>query len=86
MIGEKQVWSVPSSDIAVTSMSLVVRTSVWDRQPRLRVSLSPPTDTKVALALSPTSLDGESPVAMLGFFLGLGEILAHVFSPEKIFV
>lgn len=72
MTGEKQVSSVPSSDIAViTSMSLVVRTSVWDREPRLRVSLSPPTDTKVALALSPTSLGGESPVAMFGFFLGL---------------
>ena len=27
------------------------------------------TDTKVALDLSPTSFGGESPVAMLGFFL-----------------
>lgn len=53
------------------SMRLVVSTSCCVRAPRLRVSLSPPTDTKVALLLSPISLGGESPVAMLGFFRGL---------------
>jgi hypothetical protein len=39
--------------------------------PRLRVSLSPPTDTNVALVLSGMSLPGLSPFEMLGFFRGL---------------
>lgn len=54
-----------------TSMSWLVITSCLAKVPRFRVSLSPPTETKVALDLSPISLAGESPVAMLGFFLGL---------------
>jgi len=51
-----------------TSTSWLVTTSGLLR---LKVNLSPPTETKVALDLSPTSLGGESPVARLGFFLGL---------------
>ena len=50
-----------------TSISLLVTTTVLLK---LRVSLSPPADTNVALAFSPMFLTGESPVAMLGFFLG----------------
>lgn len=54
-----------------TSIKLVVvgSSAGWAIEPRFKVSLSPPTDTKVALDLSPTSFGGESPVAMFGFFL-----------------
>ena len=37
------------------------------------------TETKVALDLSPISFNGESPVAIFGFFLGLKKIVVFLF-------
>ena len=79
MTGEKQVSSVPSSDIAViTSMSLVVRTSVWDREPRLRVSLSPAHGHEGGASLVPHLLGRRVPCRDVWVLPGAGGTGQHI--------
>lgn len=55
----------------VEAGSSVSRSIRFPLVPKFRVSLSPPTETKVALYLSGISLPGLSPEDMFGFFRGL---------------